>query len=272
MTDKAKNNLRKGFGIFIAVWTIIVGLAFIIQAWRIFSHGDRAYTVERIAQHFRQIAVPVYIWLAAVVAAGVLACIYPAPKAKTTAYVDVKCTLERLNKRLPANSKEREKYQKQRLVASLACAIVVLACVVVSLVYMIADVKLSAKSGFLHEHEEAERIIRALLWTLAAVALMIGTGYFTQSAYKKEIVLAKTEIAENARKGVKVAAKEEKTTLKSVLVKKFAFVHNKWFVLGIRVAIAVVGVVFVIVGIYNGGVLAVLEKGVNICKQCIGIG
>lgn len=272
MTDKTKNNLRKGVGIFISVWTVVVGLALIIQAWRIFSHGDGAYTVERIAQHFHQIAVPVYIWLAAVVVGGVLFCVYPAPKEKIVAYVETKCTLERISKRLPANSKEREKYQKQRMIAFLVCAVTVIACVVVSFVYMIADVKLSAESGFLAKHEEAERIIRALVWTMAAIALLIGTGYFTQSAYKKEIVVAKAELAENAKKGVKGIAQEEKTTWQSLLKKKFAFVHNKWFVLGVRITIAVLAVVCIITGILNGGVLAVLEKGVKLCMQCIGIG
>ena len=272
MTEKTKNNLRKGVGIFLSVWTVVVGLAFIVQVWRIYSHGDEAFTVERIAEHFRQIAVPVYIWIAAVIIGGVFFCIYPAPKTKTKPQIELACTLARLSKRLPADTKEMKKWQKQRFVAYVSCAIVLLTCCVMSLVYMLADVKLSAKNGFLAEHTEAERFIRALVWFTAAIALAIGTGYFLQGLYKKEITAVKTEIAENAKNGIKAAQREEERTLKTVLKEKFAFLHSKWCVLGVRVAIAVTAVVFVITGIFNGGVLAVWEKGVNICKQCIGIG
>ena len=39
-----------------------------------------------------------------------------------------------------------------------------------------------------------------------------------------------------------------------------------------RIAIAVLGVVLVIIGIFNGGMADVLEKAINICTQCIGLG
>ncbi|MBO4940102.1 MAG: thioredoxin [Clostridia bacterium] len=39
-----------------------------------------------------------------------------------------------------------------------------------------------------------------------------------------------------------------------------------------RIALAAVGVVLVVVGIFNGGMADVLEKAVQICTQCIGLG
>jgi len=272
MTDKSKKNVKRWFALFLSAWTVLVGVAFIVQVWRIFSFGEKAFTTERIGEYFRQIAVPVYIWLAAVIVGGAFFCIYPAPTAKVTPYVEMKCTLARLSKRLPVSTDEMKKYQKQRFVACIACVVAVVACVAVSLVYMLADVKLSAMGGFLAEHKEAERILRALVWFVAALVLAVGTAYFVDHSYKKEIAIAKAELAENAKKGIKAQASAEKTTLKSIFAKKFAFVHNKWFVLGVRVAIAVTSVVFIITGIFNGGMKAVLYKAITICSQCIGIG
>ena len=272
MTDKTKHNLRKGVGLFIAVWTVLVGLAFIIQAWRIFSYGDSPFTVERISGHFRQIAVPVYVWLVAVIVGGVLFWVFPAEKEKVKPYIDLKYTLARLSNRLPADTEEMKKWQKRRFIASLCCAVAALGCVVVSLVYMLADIDLSAKSGFLAEHKEAERILHALLWFAAALSLGIATMYYTQSWYKKEIKAVKTAVAENAKNGIKAQQREEKRTWKTVLKEKFAFTQSKWFLLGVRVAVGITAVVFIITGIFNGGVLAVLEKGVKLCMQCIGIG
>ncbi|MBQ7924014.1 MAG: thioredoxin [Clostridia bacterium] len=48
--------------------------------------------------------------------------------------------------------------------------------------------------------------------------------------------------------------------------------QSKWFTLGLRIVIGVLGVVFIITGIFNGGMKAVLYKAITICSQCIGIG
>ncbi|MBE7084604.1 MAG: hypothetical protein E7368_00950, partial [Clostridiales bacterium] len=60
MTDKSKKNVKRWFALFLSAWTVLVGVAFIVQVWRIFSFGEKAFTTERIGEYFRQIAVPVY--------------------------------------------------------------------------------------------------------------------------------------------------------------------------------------------------------------------
>ncbi len=272
MTDKMKHNLRKGVGLFIAIWTVIVGVAFVVQVWRIYSLGDKPFTTESIGEHFQQIAAPVYIWLAAVVVGGVLWTVFPAPQEKIVPYIELKHTLAKLNRRLPESGEQAKKLQRNRLIAKCVCAVACVGCCVCALVYMLADYKLAAQNGFLAEHGEAERLLRALVWVVAALALSIGTSYFVQDTYKKEIVFAKSEIAANAKKGLKTQKKEENVTLKGILSEKFAFLQSKWVLLGVRIAVAAVAVTFVIVGVCNGGVAAVLFKAINICTQCIGIG
>ncbi|MBE7080094.1 MAG: thioredoxin [Clostridiales bacterium] len=39
-----------------------------------------------------------------------------------------------------------------------------------------------------------------------------------------------------------------------------------------RIVLAVCGAVLVVVGIFNGGMASILEKAINICTQCIGLG
>ncbi len=273
MTEKTKHNLRKGVGIFLSVWTVLVGIAFIVQVWRIYAvGGEEPFTTDSISTHFRQIAVPFYIWIAAIVAAGVLWLVYPAPKGKITPYIDVKCTLARLNDRLIESSESAKKLQKYRLIAKCACGVACLGCVIAAIVYLVADVSLSAKSGFLAKHTEAERILRALVWIVAATALGVGTAYFVEDNYKKEIALAKSAIAENAKKGVKVQKQKKKQTLQSLATSKLAFTRSKWFLLGVRLVVVATAITFIIVGVCNGGMKAMLQKAINICTQCIGIG
>ncbi|MDE7164193.1 MAG: thioredoxin [Clostridiales bacterium] len=44
------------------------------------------------------------------------------------------------------------------------------------------------------------------------------------------------------------------------------------FLWAVRGAVGVIAVVFIIVGIVNGGAHDVLVKAVNICQECIGLG
>ncbi len=272
MTEKTKKYIRRGVGIFLAVWTVLVGIAFIVQVLRIYSFGDKAFTPARIGEYFAQIAVPVYIWIAAVVAAIVLYWIFPAPKEKVVPYIELEYTLSKLNKRLPETSESAKKLQRNRLIAKCVCGVACVVCVVFALVYLIADYKLAASGGFLAKHPEAERILRALVWIVAATALSVGTVYYVQDTFRKEIHIAKSEIAANAKKGVKVENKEEKPSLKSILKKKFAFVSSGKFILGLRIGVAAVAVAFIVIGICNGGIASVLYKAINICTQCIGLG
>lgn len=272
MTEKVKNNIRKYFGWFTGVWTCIVAVALIVQVWRIYGLQDGAFTVEKISARFNEISALVYIWLATVLTSGILSYVIPAPQCKITPYVELSFTLARLQKRLPNTSAQREKQAKKRIIAYLVCAVFAVICVVVALVYMLANYETQATSGFLAHHQEAERILRALVWVIAGLGVSIGTAYFTDKTYKKEISFAKAEITANAKQGVKYTQAEEKTSIKSVLKKAFAFTGNKWFVFGVRVAVLVLAVIFIFVGMENGGVQSVLEKAINICTQCIGIG
>ena len=41
---------------------------------------------------------------------------------------------------------------------------------------------------------------------------------------------------------------------------------------GVRLAVLIVAIVFIILGVMNGGMADVLGKAINICTECIGLG
>ncbi|MDE6585051.1 MAG: thioredoxin [Clostridia bacterium] len=45
-----------------------------------------------------------------------------------------------------------------------------------------------------------------------------------------------------------------------------------YFVWGVRGAVAVIAVTFIILGIFNEGMQSVFTKAINICSECIGLG
>ena len=56
--------------------------------------------------------------------------------------------------------------------------------------------------------------------------------------------------------------------------KAIAFVkeNEKPITLGVRIAFVGCAIVFIIIGIYNGGMADVLNKAIKICTECIGLG
>lgn len=274
MSEKTIKNLKKWFAVFLGVWTVLIGLAFIVQVWRIYTTDGGAYTTERIAKMFSQIAVPVYVWLAAIVAGGVVWLVFPEPKKQPLPYIELKDTLSRLQRRLPASQDAAlaQKYRTQRLAVRCACAAVGLVCAVVAVLYLVCDYKLIATDGFFAKHEEAERILRSLVWVVGALGVGIFAAYFTERSYKKQLALVKTAMAQNAKDGIKTEKREENPTFSQKIYAKLPFLRSNRFLLIVRLAIAAVAVLFIVLGMDNGGMAAVLDKAINICSQCIGIG
>ena len=87
---------------------------------------------------------------------------------------------------------------------------------------------------------------------------------FLKEIFKKQVTRENAQVLE---------IKEEKVCfLKRIYNAISAFLQKPTVVLITRIALGVIGVVFVVFGIFNGGMADVLEKAVKICTQCIGLG
>ena len=262
--NKQAESVRLVLNVFLGVWTVFVGVLFIVQVWRIFLSGG-GFTVESVSAKFSGILFPFIVWVAAVVFSGVLALAFPVFE-KPVAYIDPRNTLKKLKARLPENNEGRYELNA-RFVAWCIAFIIMLTCAIVAGVYLMSSAyDPVSNAGFFAEHEEAERIVRALPWIFAAFGVVIGVSFFERYSLRKEISLVKSEIAENAKKGVVVKARNKQKTAKETAR------HNERTTLFVRVAIGVVAIVFIVIGIANGGMADVLGKAINICTQCIGLG
>ena len=252
--------LRRVYSVFLGIWTLFVGVLFVVQVWRIFLSGG-GFTVESVSVKFFEILVPFIIWAVAVVFGGVFALAFPVFE-KPVAYIDPRSTLKKLKARLPQNDGDRYALNA-RFVAWCVCFFIALACAIVAGVYLMNSFyEPVANVGFLAEHEEAERIVRALPWVFAAFGVAIAVSFFDRYSLQKEIALVKSQIAENAKKGVIVKNKSLQKPTQS----------NQRTTLFVRATIGVVAIVLIVWGIINGGMADVLGKAINICTQCIGLG
>lgn len=281
MTDGNKGLIRQIYSIFLAALTIVVGVLFVVQIQGVYHSAEKnPYTVESVSAHFDKIAVWFYLWLGAIVVGGVLWLVFPAPKEKPKAYVELSTTLEKLQRRLPSNDRGRDElklYRTLRIAVKCACVLICATALAVVFAYMLSDsIKLKAETGFFADHKEAERFLLVLPWIFSALVVWSGLEIFNYFVLKQEISLTKTRITENAKAGIKTAPQPQKQSLSQKITEKTyavcPFLKSKWWKIGVRAGVAVLGITLVIVGIAGGGMREVLLKAINICTQCIGLG
>ena len=258
--------IRRIYEICLAGLTIEVGLLFIVQVWALFSLGEKAFSRASVAEHFTPIAPFFFLWLAGVVGGAVIWQIFPAQNPAVLPVIEPSVTLKKLSVRLGENY--QSKHAKNRRIVAVACAIVAVACAIVATLYLTGNYAGKAQTGFFASHNEAERLLRAMPWIIGGLCALAFTSYYHAFSSQKEIVVVKAEIIENAKKGVKVEKRKQEPTF----LEKIPFMKSKWFMIGVRATLGVLAVVLIIVGILGGGMADVLEKAINICTQCIGLG
>lgn len=267
-----RSKARSVYGIFLGVLSVALGAAFIVQVWRIFSIGERAFTAARVAKYFRQIAPIAFAWVEAVIGGVILNAMFPSEE-KLTPYVDENVTLARLTRR--CETEKRQPLIKRRKAAWVACFWIGGALIVAAGIFFFGPLIPIADEGFFATHEEATRLVLALPCVIAALCVWSGVEAYDSKSKKREIAIVKQEIVENAKKGVKVTpsqTEEVKTGLALKLDRVKKFCSGKWFIFGLKTTLFVVAVVFIVTGILGGGMGDVLLKAINICTQCIGLG
>ena len=278
MLEKNIRTWKRVYGICLAALTAIVGALFILQAWLIFfSKENSPYTVEIIGEKFKQIAIPFWLWVAAVVFGGALAYRFPEEEKMLKLQADMRKNLDRLKGRLSQNEGGRYALSKEnrfRIAVTSVCVAVCILCAIIALLRLFHKdyAPLFSAEIFTENNAAADRLVRGVPWCLAAFAVgMIAVELITRSL-KRETVAVKKQLAENAKKGVKMAQVQNKKTVWQRLCLKYPVFTSKWWKIGLQTGLCVLALVLIVVGICNGGMLDVYDKARKICTQCIGLG
>lgn len=266
LTEEKARKIRLLYAIFLGVFTIVVGILFIIQAALIYDtgtspdHTGDIYSPAIVAERFSPISVPVYLWIAAVIAGFILWAVLPAAR---TVYPrpSAKETLLRLSRRIPKSGKGETdcKVRKEELSRKIiwgVCAAVCLLAAVMSAVYLFQP------AHFPSDDLNAEIIamLRHILpWIGGAFVCCIAAAVYDGYSAKRELPFVKKLIAAG---GMKTLGDE----------KSSALVFPKWSLTAVRLWVFAVGVTFIVLGVLNDGMHDVLIKAINICTECIGLG
>lgn len=287
MTKEKGEKIRSIYGISLAVFSILVGVLFIVQTWRIYRSAEQSpYTTEIISKMFKQIAIPVYLWIAAAIGGGVIACVFPEEKKRPKAYISLLTSLKRTEKRLPTSEEfipqitsVKTKEEKLRKWISVACVSIafVLLFVCFAVLFDLFYLPIMSRPFFVAHNGLVDRLFQiALLLIIGLRAIGCGEIFMDNSRQRQQkYYLEILASAKGQPKGEPVPTTQskckklwEKLNFWSKLPKE----KQKKTVFGLRIALGVIGIAFVAWGIVNGGMKDVLLKAINICTQCIGLG
>ena len=254
--------VRRIYQIILTVALIVAAACLIGGSLHIYkSGGVQIYTLKKIGQTFKYIAIPVYIALALTIGSFILELFLPAPRKKKPRK-NYELILKNLQQRADLSKcTDRElcsnirSLRKQRKALAIISFVLLGVCSVVFLIYAlrIADYPSLMTEG--HRVTEA-MIANAIVW---GICLLIPFVFAATAAYLSK-ASKKTEI--DLLNHVALGKKPPKEVAKNCTLQLNI----------IRGALLTLAVALIVVGAIGDGWQDVLAKAVAICTECVGLG
>lgn len=261
MNANTKNKIYLIYGAILSALLVATGVCMIISCVGIYqSGGDHPFTREVVEMAFGKIAILVYVTVGAVIVGGIMTWTLPRENAKVKGSVHPRTTIQRMwcrvdatacdDQRLAMMAKEVKLRRVLYVVATIFCVILAVPAVI-----YVCDL------GHFTVKDKDSNVVSLMYWVLPAAALGLGgwvaVSLLTWQSWQRELALVKDAVklcpATPAKKPP--VAKENTKAV--------------WIARGIVLAVAVI---FVVLGVMNGGMADVLEKAIKICTECIGLG
>lgn len=265
--DKSEK-IRLIYSVVIAVFVIAIGIALICVAADIYYSGRGTgviFTREIVVNKLRAFVIPFIILIGGIVAGA----IFPLYEVRASRRdEDVLKVLENL---LPSGGsgeqyeqaeRDYKSVKRARLYVFIGKTVALLGLMIAALCYVLDT------SHFVNNDITREifaMVKHVLPLVVGAFALLIGCGIADGIMASKQLSFLKTLVKYGNRTPAEPATNKFTKSAKAVLSSDITL----WVV---RAVVLVVGVTFLILGIFNGGAHDVLVKAINICTECIGLG
>ena len=278
MNEKKNRLIRVISASISSLMTAVVGVLYIISCIGIWRSGSSPFTRESVGDALMKLLIPSIAAIVLMIATAVLCILFPV-KEKKKAVIETKDTRDILSRKITLSECTRERAnaivneKNRRAFLRIGCIALLILSLIYPTVYLltpdnfgVTDVNTDVLMAALH----------VILSFIPLTAYAIISSYMIRSSYGREAELLRGAIKEKASvdKDELYDEKSGKKPFSSFLggIRGF-FKKNKKIILTVtRCAVLIIGVAFVIVGIFNGGMKDVLDKAVNICRECIGLG
>ena len=270
---KALPVLRKVYLILVLLLSISIFVSatlFIVSCSTIyFTGGSSPFSREVVNYHLGRILPANIITLVLLVGAGVLSMLVEHGKPKR--YPLSKKLLLRIHDEASESlllfvNKEKAFRRNVTIISLSLCALFT----GVSLIFILNPNAYTLENANI---DIAYSVIIAAVATLLGFAVWYARGVIIDASYTRAINAAREEIRANATMAER-SSKMKQNELDELTYEEEAALslrdgHIRMIV---RFSVLAVSVVFIILGIFNGGMADVLGKAVRICTECIGLG
>ena len=260
MSEQAKKTRYLIFGILLSVLLVTTGILLMASCVSIYKIGHRPFTPENISAAFSKIAFPVGVTAGMSIVGLLMNVIFPYMNPTPKARKDQKRILCLLQKRLNTETCPKEtldaiqKERHLRAVLRIAATVLSVAAALPAVIYSLNMNHFSADYN--------ESVIAACMWILPCTFIVMGICtalvYIEGASYERQLRLVKAALAES-KKSASAEAPD-------------ASVGSQKGKTALRISLAVAAILLIVIGILNGGMAEVLDKAVNICTECIGLG
>lgn len=296
--------LRSIYSILFSLLTLFVGALCVIQAWSIFkSEPSEAFTRARVWAHFKDIWLPVAVFVGALVGNIIIALAYPKQKEKLKAEIDPTVTARRLREKVGnAQGVKKERFFRAAVNVFIGAITLFGLTLCIGIMYVDSYTPMLSAEFFLKHDCLVDRLIRVAICAVSGLLACVILISLKTLSLKREIAIYKAELVARAQGNKKNAwaavcekialAKDEKeleiarAEAKALLKKqkqqekaqpKARKVKGKknssqGWIWAARIALFAVAIVCIVSGVDNGGLKAMFMKAINVCTQCIGIG
>ena len=261
------------YGIALSLALIVVGILFISSCYSIYKSGTSPFTRAAIGEAFSRIAVPVYLTVALIIGGGVITVLIPETEGKLVGLKSARVVLKRLADKVDLDSIDTElaeeitKERWLRVTLDRINAALLALTAILPLFYLLNPNNFPAVSG--EYNAEILHGMLVYLIFLAPVALyeVVYIILFDRSCRRE------SELCKEAIKTAGTFRKSEREETSDISRTVGFFKENeKQILLGVRIALVGCAIVFIALGVVNGGMTDVLNKAIKICTECIGLG
>ena len=279
MSKENTKRLHLIYGIVLSVLLCVTAVFCVVLCYKIYKTGPSPFTRESVGESFAKVSILVYSLIVLVIGGGIISTLFPLEKEKLKCEINDSLVLHKMSKRLKSVSKEgAAKIEKQRIIRF---SMVIISLIV--LVIAIVGATVNSIKGYDASSEAVnDQMLKACLTILGYFAAPLiyttVTVFVCKYSVKKELEIVKNEFKNQKNaEGVVENDLGPITKLTTDLVSNAEEFKKpkKWhrlLSLCISGAILIAAIVFIIVGISNGGMKDVVTKAINICTECIGMG
>lgn len=265
MSDKTTLTVRRVMGMVLLLLCAVCAAALVIACVQISLGGEHPFTPESVQAAWSRVAIFVFLFVLAAVAAGLWHVLFFVPSGKQKGLIFPELRLAKAKARL-----FRKQYSKELLLPltkqeiyvrsmRISAVAVCLLCALYPLYYLCNFDRLTPTDATLNGQVIAFAL-PALCFGAAALAYCCAVRILTDISCERALLYAKSIMLLPAPAAPARPIGKVRRGL------------PKYAIIVVRSVLIAAAVLMIVFGIFNGGMHDVLQKAIKICTECIGLG